>query len=236
MNNPVFSSLGDSFLILDFGNTPGRKITQDIVNLFSHWERLPLRGIFNIIPSVCSIGIHYNPLIWADPDAPGTAYSNLVDKITEDMMFVDGKKEKVEGKMITIPVTYGGKFGRDFEEVVGECGLSRDEFIAIHTAKCYTVYMIGFAPGFPYLGPLDNRLLVSRRSRPREKVPAGSVAIASGMTGVYPGEYPGGWNLIGRTPMKMFDILQEDSSRLTIGDQVKFYPIDETDFQTLEAK
>ena len=227
--------MGDSFLVLDFGDKPHSKITEVIVGLTQHWELFPLPGVSNITPSICSIGFHYDPSSLPLSKKRGTVYSRLVDRITQDIGLID-KKQLAGREIVHVPVTYGGEFGRDFDHVLRKCGLSREEFIDIHCARSYIVYMIGFAPGFPYLGPLDDRLIVPRKNRPREKVPLGSVAIASSMTGIYPGAYPGGWNLIGRTPMKMFDISQEKSSRLVMGDRVKFYPIDQNQFQFFDEK
>ncbi len=221
--------------MLDFGYKPHSKITEFIVGLTQHWELFPLPGVYNITPSICSIGFRYDPSILALSNKSRTAYSRLVDRITRDIGLVD-KKQLSDRAIVHIPVTYGGKFGKDFDDVLQKCGLRREEFIDLHCARSYIVYMIGFAPGFPYLGPLDDRLRVPRKSRPREKVPVGSVAIASSMTGIYPGAYPGGWNLIGTTPMKMFDISQDESSRLVTGDRVKFYPIDHNKFQFWKEK
>jgi KipI family sensor histidine kinase inhibitor len=130
-----------------------------------------------------------------------------------------------KGKIVTIPVHYGGSCGPDLQEVAEYHGLTPAEVIALHSAVTYRVYMIGFSPGFPFLGGLDPRLHTPRKKSPREKVPAGSVGIADQQTGIYSLDSPGGWRLIGRTPLKLFDLSREEPLLLGAGDQVLFQPI-----------
>ena len=131
-----------------------------------------------------------------------------------------------------IPVCYGGKFGPDLEEVANHAGLSAEEVILRHTAPDYHVYMLGFRPGFPYLGGLDPAIACPRRATPRQTVEQGSVGIAGAQTGVYPEPSPGGWNLIGRTPLKLFD--EKALSLIHPGDTVRFERIDETEYNAIE--
>lgn len=136
------------------------------------------------------------------------------------------------GRLVRIPVCYGGGFGPDLEEVAKHAGLSEEEVILRHTAPDYHVYMLGFRPGFPYLGGLDPAIACPRRATPRQMVERGSVGIAGAQTGVYPEPSPGGWNLIGRTPLKLFD--DHSLSLIRPGDTVRFESIDESDFRAME--
>ena len=136
-----------------------------------------------------------------------------------------------KGRILTIPVHYGGSFGPDLPEVAEYHGMTPSEVIALHSAVTYRVYMIGFSPGFPFLGGLDPRLHTPRKKSPREKVPAGSVGIADQQTGIYSLDSPGGWRLIGRTPVKLFDLSREEPLLLGAGDRVLFQPITENEFE-----
>ena len=136
-----------------------------------------------------------------------------------------------KGRIITIPVRYGGSFGPDLPEVAEYHGMTPSEVIALHSAVTYRVYMIGFSPGFPFLGGLDPRLHTPRKKSPREKVPAGSVGLADQQTGIYSLDSPGGWQLIGRTPVKLFDLSREEPLLLGAGDRVLFQPITEKEFE-----
>ena len=138
--------------------------------------------------------------------------------------------------MVEIPVCYGGEFGEDLDAIAARADISIDEVIARHTQAEYTVAMLGFAPGFPYLLGLDPALHVPRRANPRTRVPAGSVAIGGAQTGIYPRELPGGWNLIGRTPLALFDADREPPCLLAPGDRVRFRAIDADEFRRLAER
>lgn len=133
---------------------------------------------------------------------------------------------EAEGRLVEIPVVYGGEYGPDLLEAKALCGLDADTFIRLHSGAEYRVYMIGFVPGFPYLGGLDDRLALPRRSTPRVSVPAGSVAIGGGQTGIYPLAVPGGWHIIGRTPLELFRPDEQPPSLLRAGDRVRFVPVE----------
>ena len=135
-----------------------------------------------------------------------------------------------EGALVEIPVCYGGELGPDLEDVAGRIGCTAAEVIELHTAREYRVYVVGFVPGFAYMASVDERLALPRRSSPRTKVPAGSVAIAAGQTGIYPVETPGGWHILGRTPVRPFDPRRAPPVLLEPGDRVKFVPIPREEF------
>ena len=137
-------------------------------------------------------------------------------------------------RTIEIPVRYGGAFGEDLDAAAAELGIAADTLISRHGAALYTVAMIGFAPGFPYLSGLDPSLALPRLATPRTRVPAGSVAIGGAQTGIYPRESPGGWRLLGRTPLRLFDPQRASPSLLAPGDRVRFVAIDDDAFARLE--
>lgn len=137
-------------------------------------------------------------------------------------------------RLVEIPVCYGGEFGPDLEYVAAFNGLTTEEVIHIHSSGDYLVYMIGFAPGFPYIGGMSEKIATPRRETPRLKIPSGSVGIAGKQTGVYPIETPGGWQLIGRTPLKLFRPDEEPPSLLMAGDKIKFVPISYNDYKEME--
>ena len=139
------------------------------------------------------------------------------------------------GPLVEIPVCYGGDFGPDLAAVARHAGLSEAAVVELHSAAEYLVYMVGFAPGFPYLGGLDARLAMPRRPAPRPLVPAGAVGIAGAQTGIYSLPTPGGWQLIGRTPRRLFDAARTPPSLLQAGSRLRFVPISEVDFQQISA-
>ncbi len=135
-----------------------------------------------------------------------------------------------DGATVDVPVVYGGVFGPDLQDVADFAGCSTDEVVDRHSSRSYRVYLVGFVPGFAYMAEVDSRIAAPRRSTPRTSVPAGSVAIAGGQTGIYPDTTPGGWNIIGRTPLRPFDPSRDEPSLFKAGDQVRFHPISEADF------
>lgn len=139
-------------------------------------------------------------------------------------------------RVVDIPVRYGGAFGEDLDAAAAELGIAAEALISRHTAALYTVAMIGFAPGFPYLSGLDPSLALPRLATPRTRVPAGSVAIGGAQTGIYPRESPGGWRLLGRTPLRLFDPQRASPSLLAPGDRVRFVAIDDDGFERLERE
>jgi KipI family sensor histidine kinase inhibitor len=136
-----------------------------------------------------------------------------------------------DGALIDVPVCYGGEYGPDLADLARFANASEDDVIAMHSGTTYRVYMVGFVPGFPYMASVDPRIAAPRRSTPRTRVPAGSVAVAAGQTGIYPSETPGGWHLIGRTPVKPYDGSRPEPFLFHPGDRVRFHPIDIAEFE-----
>ncbi len=185
-----------------------------------------LDWISDIVPSYCEIMVNYD----ARRVAPAAALAEL--KAVVDNAASSGASK---ARLVRIPVCYGGEFGPDMGFVAEYTGISEDELIQIHSAPRYLTYMIGFTIGFPYLGGMDARLAVPRLEVPRQKVPAGSVGIAGKQTGIYSLDSPGGWQIIGRSPIKLVDITKMPPAVLSAGDYLQFYPIDKAEFQRILA-
>lgn len=182
------------------------------------------------VPAYASLLLCFDPARWLD-DAGHFSARRLQDAI--DAVLRSSVTHETAPRELTIPVCYGGEAGEDLDAVAAYARLSPEEVIVRHTGVTYRVAMLGFAPGFPYLLGLDPALAMPRRSDPRMRVPAGSVAIGGQQTGIYPQELPGGWQLIGRTPLRLFDVTAESPSLLQPGDHVRFRAIDEREYQRL---
>lgn len=179
-------------------------------------------GIKEIVPAFSSLTVYYDPVVAGN-------YADVCAWLRENIGST-GQATRHSTRTIVIPVCYGGEFGPDLADVARFHGMTEDEVVALHSSGRYRVYMIGFSPGFAYLGGLSPRLATPRRPVPRTTVPAGSVGIAGGQTGVYPLATPGGWQLIGRTPLRLFDPHREKPSLLSAGDIVEFRRITAEEF------
>jgi len=178
------------------------------------------RGVRDVAPGYCTIGVHFDPL--------QTDLAALEHAIQAEFAAIETLDAIADRPPIEIPVQYGGAAGPDLTAVAHFAGCSEDEVIARHTQRIYRVYMLGFVPGFSYMGRVDPSIAAPRHRMPRERVPAGSVGIAGGQTGVYPVESPGGWQLIGHTTTVMFDAARSRPSLLSAGDLVRFVPVGQT--------
>jgi inhibitor of KinA len=190
-------------------------------------ELEPITGVRNLHPAYCSLLIKFDPL------------QLLHSELEEILQGYIARMEKValqEPRLVEIPVFYGGEYGPDLKDVAELHGITAAHAIELHSSTDYIVYFLGFAPGFAYLGELPKALVTPRLAAPRRSVPAGSVGIAGGQTGVYPIVTPGGWRLLGRTPLKMFQPDRAEMSLLTIGDRVRFLPISPEQFAKLELE
>lgn len=189
--------VGDCALLAAFAQRIAPEIGAVVAALNGRVLAAKIPGVVETVPAFASLLVSYDPLI-TDCDAVAAAVQKLAD--------VDGADAAAgEGKLVTIPVCYGGDFGPDLPFVAEHAGLSEEEVIALHAGREYRIYMLGFLPGFPYLGGLDERLFTPRLGTPRTAIPAGAVGIGGEQTGIYPIASPGGWQLIGRTPLKLFD-------------------------------
>jgi inhibitor of KinA len=188
-------------------------------------------GVLECVPGFTSVTIHYDPVLVTRPTSSARWLGRSLRRVLADLDEVPGD----DGELVEIPVCYGGEFGPDLEGVAASSGLAAEEVVGLHAAGEYRVHLVGFVPGFPYLGGLDARLHTPRRESPRTAVPARSVGIGGEHTGIYPVESPGGWQLIGRTPLRLFDADRERPALLRAGDRVRFRAVDADAFRALEA-
>ena len=212
---PVIRHLGDRGLLIELGKGIDPVANRRVQRLYQILARENLYGVVEAIPAYSSLLVVYDPLR-AAPEALKRRIAGLCD--FDD----DGSVEK--HKVIEIPVVYGGEAGPDLEAVAAHHGLAVEEVIDLHSGGVYRVYMIGFTPGFPYMGELPEALDTPRRDTPRTHIPKGSVAIAQRQTGIYPVVSPGGWQIIGHTPVELFNPQLDSPSLLTMGDEVRFIP------------
>ncbi len=217
-----FYYMGDRGLLLEFGDEISIEINEKVRRMALAMQREEREGMIETIPTYRSLLIIYNPLILS---------------ITELKKKLRGLEERLqqtpfpEPKLTRIPVLYGESYGPDVDYVAQYHQISPEEVIRLHCSKPYLIYMIGFMPGYPYMGELPEALVTPRLKTPRLSVPAGSVAIAQKQTGIYSMESPGGWQIIGRTPVNLFDPEKEPPALLRMGDLVQFYPITQKEFE-----
>lgn len=210
---PEVSPLGDSALLVTLGAAVDPALSARVTALAASVRRLGWPGVTDVVPAHASLAVFFDPLA-ADPDA-------LAERLRALALAAADAPEPPAGTLHRIRVTYDGP---DLAEVAERTGLTRDEVIRRHAAPTYTVFFLGFVPGFAYLGPLDPALVLPRRPEPRRRVPAGSVAIAGAQTGIYPLPTPGGWHLIGRTDAALFDPARDPPALFAPGDRVRFEP------------
>jgi inhibitor of KinA len=229
-NSPSFrfSPLGDRAITIVLGTTID-EATHKLVRATSRaLAEGHIAGITDVVPAFASVTVHYDPALVSGGDAPA-AHARLTAQLGEALANVRAQ-DLPAPRLVEIPVSYGGELGPDLDDVAKRHALTADDVVRIHTEGDYLVYMVGFMPGFAYLGGLSDRIATPRRSSPRTAVPEGSVGIGGQQTGVYPMESPGGWNLIGRTPLKIFDITRDEQTLLATGDHVRFVPISASEY------
>ncbi len=216
-----FIPAGDKSLVMEFGNSIKPEINAKISNMVKSLDKLGLEAISEIIPTYRSILIIYEPLI--------VGYDALISKLKEIEKDL-GKSDSSKTRILELPTVYGGEYGPDIEFVAEHNNLTVDEVIKIHSSTDYLLYMLGFTPGFGYLGGMSEKIETPRLQVPRTKIPAGSTGIAGKQTGIYPIDSPGGWQLIGRTPIKLYDPLSDPPVLLNAGDYIRFVPVDEKEY------
>lgn len=224
---PTISPVGDCAISIDFGQVIDPKINRHIRQTIERIQALQLDGIIELVPTYCALLVQYDAMLYSYADMCNIIEPTFSESVT------DNDNEKVT--VIEIPTVYGGEFGPDLDFVASHNNLSEDEVIAIHSGTDYLVYMLGFIPGFTYLGGMDPRIATPRLSSPRTLIPAGSVGIAGEQTGTYPSDSPGGWQIIGRTPVTMYDMSKEQAALLSAGDYVRYVPIDEQEYNRIKA-
>ena len=226
MENVRFLPCGDQAVTVEWGSTIDEHINRQVHAFARKVEALSHPAITEVVPTYRSATVHYRPEV--------LSYEELKHLLAP---LAQGSAEEAEElPVVEIPVCYGGEYGPDLLEVAQHCSLTPEEVIARHTAPTYRIYMLGFTPGFPYLGGMDPSIAAPRRKEPRIHIPAGSVGIAGEQTGVYPIVSPGGWQRIGRTPLRLFDPQKEQPILLSAGTGIRFVPIDEEAFRKMEEK
>lgn len=216
------SALGDDAVVIEWGGPANEETLAQVRSAVAALEADPPPGMVELVPAFTTLTVFYDVMRIADHEAFGREVLARAGRPVA--------RAARKARLITIPVCYGGEHGPDLAAVAQQAKLTERQVIQLHAAETYRVGAVGFTPGFPYLIGLSPKLHTPRRSTPRKSVPAGSVAIGGAQTGVYPWASPGGWNLIGRTPLALFDAAAEEPARLRVGDRVKFKAITPEEF------
>jgi len=221
-----YMPFGDNGLLIEFGDVISLEVNRRVIALSEAIIGAKIQGVEELVPTYRSLLVGYN--------ASKISYEQLVFRIKDIEKTMEERSMEKVGRKIIIPVVYGGEYGLDLTDVARFHGLTEEQVVKIHSGREYRVYMVGFVAGFPYLGEVADEIATPRLETPRLKVPAGSVGIAEKQTGIYPCEAPGGWRIIGRTPSRLFNPLQQPPVLLQLGDIVKFKPISEKEFRITE--
>ncbi len=220
---------GECGLILEMGNEISPEINARVHRLAKRVAQENPEGVIEVVPTYRSLLVYFDPLRLKRSDLV-----DAIERMLSDVASSGGREDEI--RVVDVPVCYGGEFGPDLEYVAKHNGLSEQEVISIHSSKPYLVYMLGFTPGFPYLGGMSGRIATPRLEKPRSKIPQGSVGIAGAQTGLYPVESPGGWRLIGRTPLNPFVSNSPSPFLFSAGDYLHFIPISPGEYRELRRK
>ncbi|WP_448216100.1 5-oxoprolinase subunit PxpB [Endozoicomonas sp. 2B-B] len=232
MNHPCECfPLGDSALMLCFGDRISPKINLIVHTAAKQVLEAASPEIIEIVPAYTTLTVYYDPC----QIQSATPYEALKEKILNLLQTLKVGQTNV-GNLVEIPVCYESSFAPDLDRVAKHCRLKTEKVIDLHTSATYDVYFLGFAPGFPFLGGMNERLSIHRLENPRLSIPAGSVGIAGEQTGIYPLSTPGGWQLIGHTPVSLVDFSNDHPTLLKPGDRVKFTAISSREHQEMEAQ
>jgi inhibitor of KinA len=218
-----FLSAGDTAMVVEFGDRIDRALSDRVLRLGTKVRAAALPGVVEAVPTYRSLMVHYDPL--------QTDHASLEGRLAA--MLRDEEGAGGEARLWRVPACYEAAYAPDLEDVAQRAGLSTQEVVGLHTGTLFHVYMIGFVPGYPYMGDLPEALVLPRRADPRIRVPAGSIAIASTMTAIYPLESPGGWHLIGTTPICLFDARLPRPALFSPGDKLRFEPIGASQFDEI---
>lgn len=221
--------VGETLLLLRFGDRIDADVNARVHAAAETLRRVEMPGLVDVVPAYATLALHYDAAFWAGRDGE-PPWRHLAGTLRA-VFATPPRADAAAGRLVEVPVVYGGEYGPDLDLVAAHAGLDADAVIARHAGAEYRVAMLGFAPGFPYLLGLDPALCTPRRAQPRTRVPRGSVAIGGAQTGIYPSGLPGGWQLIGRTPLRLFDAAREPPSLLLPGDRVRFRAVDAHEFE-----
>jgi inhibitor of KinA len=217
---------GDAAVIVEFDARIDAVVNAQAIALAEALQAAPPGGVRDVVPTYRSVAIYFDPL-----RTDSAALAALIERETARIRPASAAARPP----VRIPVCYGGEFGPDLPDVAAFAGVEDADVIRLHAAKAYRVFMLGFVPGFAFMGVVDAMIAMPRHATPRVRVPAGSVGIAGVQTGVYPTETPGGWRLIGRTPVRPFDPERAEPFLLKAGDTVEFYPVAREDFDRMRG-
>lgn len=224
-SNWSITPLGDSAILISFGHSINEYTNTKVLAAFAKIREQAINGILDVIPAYCSLTICYDPLLVTNC-LPFKFYS---DKLTPVLRSLEDRVTP-KGRSIQVPVCYSTGYGLDLEKIAEIKKMDMEEIVQIHCSKSYRVYMLGFLPGFAYMGEVNEHLAMPRLAQPRPLIEAGSVGIANTQTGIYPLDSPGGWQIIGKTPLQIFNKHQDDPTFFRPGDEVQFYSISAHEF------
>ncbi len=220
-------AVGDCGALVELGDTISEAVNAKVMELNRKINGLSLKGVLETVPAFCSVLVFYDPLK-TDYEAVSKLLYQLSDSLEAGAA--------TGGRLVEIPVCYGGSFGPDISFVAEHGNITEEEVIRIHSGRDYRIFMLGFLPGFPYLGGMDERIFTPRLKTPRTRIPAGSVGIGGEQTGIYPMDSPGGWQLIGRTPYRLFKPEEARKPLYEAGDSIRFVPISQEEFEEISRK
>jgi inhibitor of KinA len=228
--------LGDSALLVELGDSITESTHRRVQAAWRALAAAPLPGVSETVPAYTTVTVFYDPWQVVQAGAPEMEIVSWLSARIRERLKDPPKSAKMKHRLVEIPVCYGGEFGPDLGRVAAQAKLSPEAVVKKHSTAKYLVYLIGFAPGFPYLGGLPKELATPRHAKPRMAVPAGSVGIGGEQTGIYPQSTPGGWNLIGRTPLRLFQPEVNPPAVLQAGDEVRFKAVTPEEFARLNDK
>ncbi len=227
MDAPRYLPAGDQGLVVEYGDAIDPATNRRVRDLFLALHAASIPGIVDLVPTYRSLLVNYDPLQLA-PDG----LRHALERIEVGLATAPVPAPRI----VEVPTAYGGELGPDLPFVASHNNLSEDEVVRIHSGTDYLVYMMGFSPGFPYLGGMSERIATPRLKTPRTAIPAGSVGIAQTQTGIYPVESPGGWQLIGRTPVTLFDASRQPPVLVEAGDYIRFVPVSRDEYDRLAGQ
>ena len=228
-------SLGDAAATIDFGNCIDESVNREVIARFNQLQQHPLPGMIEAVPAYSSLTVYYDLVMLRKKVSPHQTVFDWMKQQVEERLLQPVQQNQITESLIKIPVCYDEEFAMDIQQLAAAKNISVDEVIQIHIVKQYKVYMLGFLPGFPYMGEVDEKIAMPRKPQP-VNISEGSVGIAGKQTGIYPMASPGGWQIIGRTPLKLFDAGREEPTLLKTGDRVQFYSISKNEFELLNKK